>query len=252
MHRDTHTHTHTHTHAHTHTHTHTHTCKQTHTLAILICQKMLDKENADKHEFFPPLIGLKKGLKKTPKMTKCRLDQLYKRKIRQHASSEGWRFAFHLMLFFMNVIWEISVIFLKQLVLLSSKAPKYVLSPVIVEFLSRKIWQISDKTILLIACKGMHLLIRSCKTFIRSYTIKIPHIRSYTIKIPLIRSYTIKIPLIRSYTIKIPLIRSYTIKIPFIRSYTIKIPLIRSYTTKIPLIRSYTIKIPFIKIPEVW
>ena len=70
----------------------------------------------------------------------------------------------------------------------------------------------------------MHLLIRSDKTFVRSYTIKIPLIRSYTIKIPLIRSYTIKIPFIRSYTIKIPLIRSYTIKIPLIRSYTIKIP----------------------------
>ena len=38
----------------------------------------------------------------------------------------------------------------------------------------------------------MHLLIRTYKTFIRSYTIKIPLIRSYTIKIPLIRSYTIK------------------------------------------------------------
>ena len=120
-------------------------------------------------------------------------------------------------------------------------------APMIVEFLSCKIWQISDKTILLIACKGMHLLIRSDKTFIRSYTIKIPLIRSYRIKIPLIRSYTIKIPLIRSYRIKIPLIRSYTIKIPLIRSYTIKIPLIRSYTIKIPLIRSYTIKIPLIR-----
>ena len=108
------------------------------------------------------------------------------------------------------------------------------LTPVIVEFLSCKIWQISDKIILLIACKGMHLLIRSYKTFIRSYTIKILLIRSYTIKILLIRSYTIKILLIRSYTIKIPLIRSYTIKIPLIRSYTIKIPLIRSYTIKIP------------------
>ena len=101
----------------------------------------------------------------------------------------------------------------------------------------------------------MHLLIRSYKTFIRSYTIKIPLIRSYTIKIPLIRSYTKKIPLIRSYTIKILLIRSYTIKILLIRSYTIKIPLIRSYTIKIPLIRSYTIKIPLtrsytIKIPS--
>ena len=50
----------------------------------------------------------------------------------------------------------------------------------------------------------MHLLIRSDKTFIRSYTIKIPLIRSYTIKIPLIRSYTIKIPVIISYTTKIP------------------------------------------------
>ena len=90
----------------------------------------------------------------------------------------------------------------------------------------------------------MHLLIRSYKTFIRSYTIKIPLIRSYTIKIPLIRSYTIKILLIRSYTIKIHLIRSYTIKILLIRSYTIKILLIRSYTIKIPLIRSYTIKTP--------
>ena len=130
-------------------------------------------------------------------------------------------------------------------------------TPVIVEFLSCKIWQISDKSILLIACKGMHLLIRSYKTFIRSYTIKIPLIRSYTIKIPLIRSYTIKILLIRSYTIKtlhirsytikILLIRSYTIKILLIRSYTIKIPLIRSYTTKIPLIRSYTIKIPLLR-----
>ena len=88
----------------------------------------------------------------------------------------------------------------------------------------------------------MHLLIRSDKTFIRSYTIEIPLIRSYTIIIPPIRSYTIKIPLIRSYTIKIPLIRSYTIKIPLIRSYTMKIPLIRSYTIKIPLIRSYTIQ----------
>ena len=117
----------------------------------------------------------------------------------------------------------------------------------IVEFLSCKIWQISDKTILLIACKGMHLLIRSDKTFIRSYTMKIPLIKSYTIKIPHIRSYTIKITLIRSYTIKVPLIRSYTIKIPLIRSYTIKIPLIRSYTIKITLIRSYTIKIPLIR-----
>ena len=80
----------------------------------------------------------------------------------------------------------------------------------------------------------MHLLIRSYKTFIRSYMIKILLIRSYTIKILLIRSYTIKILLIRSYTIKIPLIRSYTIKIPLIRSYTIKIPLIRSYKIKIP------------------
>ena len=42
----------------------------------------------------------------------------------------------------------------------------------IVEFVSCKIWHISDKTILLIACKGMHLHIRSDKTFIRSYTIK--------------------------------------------------------------------------------
>ena len=103
----------------------------------------------------------------------------------------------------------------------------------------------------------MHLLIRSDKTFLRSYRIKIPLIRSYTIKIPLIRSYTIKIPLISSYTIKIPLIRSYTIKIPLIRSYTIKIPLIRSYKIKIPLIRSYTIKIPLmrsytIKIPDLF
>ena len=93
----------------------------------------------------------------------------------------------------------------------------------------------------------MHLLIRSYKTFIRSYTIKIPLTRSYTIKISLIRSYTIKILLIRSYTIEILLIRSYTIKILLIRSYTIKIPLIRSYTIKIPLIRSYTIKIPLIR-----
>ena len=117
------------------------------------------------------------------------------------------------------------------------------ITPVIMEFLSCKIWQISDKTILLIACKGMHLLIRSYKTFIRSYTKKIPLIRSYTIKFPLIRSYTIKILLIRSYTIKILLIRSYTIKIFLVRSYTMKIPLIRSYTIKFPLIRSYTIKI---------
>ena len=120
-------------------------------------------------------------------------------------------------------------------------------APVIVEFLSCKIWQISDKTILLIACKGMHLLIRSYETFIRSYTIKIPLIRSYTIKIPLIRSYAIKILLIRSYTIKILLVRSYTIKIFLIKSYTIKIPLIRSYIIKIPFIRSYTIKIPPIR-----
>ena len=107
-------------------------------------------------------------------------------------------------------------------------------SPMIVDFLSCRIWQISDKTILLIACKGMHILISLDKTFIRSFMIKILLLRSYTIKFHFKRSYTIKIPLIRSYTIKIPLIRSFTIKIPLIRSYTIKIPLIRSYTIKIP------------------
>ena len=66
----------------------------------------------------------------------------------------------------------------------------------------------SDKTILLIAYKGMHLLIGSDKTFIRSYTIKNSSYKILYDKIPLIRSYTIKIPLIRSYMIKIPLIRS--------------------------------------------
>ena len=112
-------------------------------------------------------------------------------------------------------------------------------SAMIVEFLSCKIWQISDKTILLIACKGMHLLIRSDKTFIRSYTIKILLIRSYTLKIPLIRSYTIKIPLIRSYTITIPLIRSYTIKILLIKSYTIKIPSYQILHDKILLLYKF-------------
>ena len=40
----------------------------------------------------------------------------------------------------------------------------------------------------------MHLLIRSDKTFLRSYAIKLPLISSYTVKIHLISSHTIKIP----------------------------------------------------------
>ena len=104
----------------------------------------------------------------------------------------------------------------------------------VVEFLSCKIWQISDKTILLITCKGMHLLIRSDKTFIRSYKIKISLIRSYTIKLPLIRSYTIK----KSYY-KILHDNNSSYKILHDKNSAYKI-----FHDKNSSIRSYTIKIP--------